>query len=64
MSDTKVIVVCWLIALACTLFGAAIGSTRDRPLAGAFLGFLLGPLGLPLALFLPLPPRGYCRRRR
>lgn len=44
----------WLIvALVCGGIGLLVGSGRNRPGAGAALGFFLGPIGCLATLFLP-----------
>lgn len=43
---------CFGGALVSALIGGLIGNRRERGLAGAFLGFFLGPLGWIIALLL------------
>ena len=47
-----------IICIICGFVGYKIGGTRGRPCAGFWLGFLVGPLGCLVALFLPrdMPP--------
>ena len=57
-----------LLGLALTTWlGFLAGKSRNRGTAGALCGFLLGPLGIVLALFLPagpqVEPRGRTRTR-
>jgi hypothetical protein len=44
------------IIIGC-LVGLAIGQTRGRPLAGFFLGLLIGPIGWLLVFFGPNPKK-------
>lgn len=46
-----------------TWLGYLAGKSRNRGLAGALCGFLLGPLGIVLALFLPAGPQVEPRSR-
>ena len=43
--------------IASSLIGLAIGQTRGRPLAGFFLGLLIGPIGWLLVLVGPNPKK-------
>ncbi len=43
--------------LLCSLIGIAIGQTRGRPIAGFFLGLLIGPIGWLLVLVGPNPKK-------
>jgi hypothetical protein len=48
------LIVGWLVvAVISCLIGISIGDRRGRPLAGFWLGLLLGPVGCLAALFLP-----------
>lgn len=54
----------WLIvavlAIANTAVGWAIGVSRKRPIDGAVVGFILGPIGWLLMLFLFADERPRC----
>jgi hypothetical protein len=43
-------VICWLMS---AVVGVLIGSAKGRPAAGAFWGFVLGPIGWALVALLP-----------
>ncbi len=42
--------ICWLLS---AIVGALIGNAQGRPLAGAFWGFVLGPIGWLVIAFIP-----------
>lgn len=44
------------VAVVCMLIGAAIGSNKGQGAAGAWLGLLLGPIGLLLCLTMKTTP--------
>lgn len=56
-STAAVVIFCALVALVFGLMGSACGRSRRRGWAGFWLGFLLGPLGCGVALFLPANAR-------
>lgn len=65
-SPTLAIVIAAVVLLISLLFGTigrACAASRNRGRAGFWLGFLLGPLGCLLAIFLPAgAPRRFARR--
>jgi hypothetical protein len=55
MSDAAFIFVIFCSALVCGFVGRWAGNTRDRGLAGFWLGFFFGPLGWITVLLVPPP---------
>lgn len=54
---------CLVVALIFGVIGRACAAGRNRGRAGFWLGFLFGPLGCILAIFLPAgAPRRFARR--
>ena len=47
---------CLVVALLFGVIGRACAAGRNRGGAGFWLGFMLGPLGCVIALFLPATP--------
>lgn len=64
--DDNFILVVWIGGgILFSILGWMIGDSRGRPGAGFLCGFLLGPLGCVIALFLPKETAaGPARRRR
>ena len=56
MDPGTIIFVSFMGALVCSAIGYGIGATRNRAAQGAWLGLLLGPIGIIIILVLtPLP---------
>jgi hypothetical protein len=58
-ADLETLVTTWLvIALVagaiCAIFGRMLGDTKGRPILGLFLGLFFGPIGLLVAVLLPV----------
>lgn len=65
-SPTLAIVIAVVVLVISVIFGMigrACADSRNRGRAGFWLGFILGPLGCLLAMFLPAgAPRRFARR--